>query len=396
MTTSSGQQQLVLVRGAAVVQGLALVVIPTISDVLTNSHGFALSEARYGVLFLPQSLLAIVFSLGGAALTARLGVRTALVIGFAANALAMGLIASTALLMHEPSTAYVVLLCATSALGIGFSIVTPTLNVLAGRLDQTHADRSVLIVNALLGGSAAVAPLLLIAFVGIGWWWGLPAICALGMVVLIVGGLRTSFAAPKATTKSQRAAGVPLRVWLFGAFALVYGLCEQINGSWAPIYLSHHLGAAASFGSLALAVFWAVATAGRVVFAVASEKLKPAIVFRTLPFVLAAAFAVLAALPAHAPAVTGVLAFAFAGLGVSALLPLVLSLCEDDMRAVATTATSVVFSLYLVGYGIAAFGVGPLQQWGITIPTIDAFAVGLALVAAILAITIVRTTGHNA
>jgi hypothetical protein len=378
------------------VQGLALVVIPTVSDIITKPHGVALSEGQYGALFLPQSLLAIAFSLGGAALTARLGAKSALAIGFVANALAMGLIASTALIVHDQHIAYVVLLCAAGALGIGFSIVTPTLNVLAGRLDRKHADRSVLIVNALLGGSAALAPLLAIGFVGLGWWWGLPAICAIGMLVLIVAVLRTSFEPTAVVPKSQPVAGVPARIWLFGAFALVYGLCEQINGSWAPLYLSHHLGAAASYGSLALAVFWAVATAGRIAFAVASAKLKPALVFSVLPFVLAAAFAVLATLPARAPALTGVFAFAFAGLGISALLPLVLSLCEDEMRAVATTATSVVFSLYLVGYGIAAFGVGPLQQRGITIPTIDAFAIGIALIAATIAITIVRTAGDHA
>ena len=388
---------IVIVRSAAFVQGLALVVIPTISGVITNPQGLALSEAQYGALFLPQSLLAIIFSLGGAALKARLGVTAALVTGFLANAVAMGLIASTALLAHDQRAGYIVLLCATSALGIGFSIVTPTLNVLAGDLDQHHADRSVLIVNALLGGSAALAPLLLIAFVGIGWWWGLPAICAIGMLALIAAVLRTSLAVPNGGSPNvSHADGLPARVWLFAAFAFVYGVCEQINGSWAPLYLAHQLGAAAAFGSLALAVFWGVATAGRVVFAVASASLKPAIVFCVLPFVLAAAFAVLANLPAHAPALAGVAAFGLAGLGISALLPLALSLCEDEMRAVASTATSIVFSVYLVGYGIAAFGVGPLQQRGIMIPTIDAFAIGIALVAAILAITIVRTAGDHA
>jgi MFS family permease len=393
----NGRAATVLVRVAAFVQGLALVVIPTVSGVITDPHGLALSQSRYGALFLPQSLLAIAFSLGGAALKTHLGVRATLLIGFAADAVAMGLIASTALLVHDQHVAYALLLCATGALGIGFSIVTPTLNVLAGSLDQRHADRSVLIVNALLGGSAALAPLLLIAFVGLGWWWGLPAICALGMLALIAAVSRISFGtATAAATKPQRSRGLPARVWLFATFAFAYGLCEQINGSWAPLYVSHHLGAAASFGSLALAVFWGVATAGRVFFAVTSAKLKPAIVFGALPFVLAAAFAVLATLPAHAPPWSGVLAFAFAGLGISALLPLSLSLCEDEMPAVATTATSVVFSLYLVGYGLAAFGAGPLQQRGITIPTMDAWSIAIALVAGFLAITIVRTAGANA
>jgi hypothetical protein len=50
------------------VQGLALVVIPTVSTTLTSARGLGLTEAEYGTLFVPQSLLAVAFSLGGAAI----------------------------------------------------------------------------------------------------------------------------------------------------------------------------------------------------------------------------------------------------------------------------------------------------------------------------------------
>ncbi len=391
----SHRTEIAFVRTAAFVQGLTLVVIPTVSTVLMNANGLALSEASYGALFLPQSILAVVFSLAGAGLIRRLGAQPTLIIGFAANAVAMGLIASTALLTLDRNVAYIVLFCGTSFLGMGFAIVTPTLNDLAGALEVRKADRAVLVVNALLGGSAAVAPLLLILFVGIGWWWGLPLLCALGMLVLAIVGLSVPLRL-SGDTRTHESGRLPARLWLFAAFAFVYGLCEQLNGSWAPVYVSHHLGAAPAYGSLALALFWATATGARVVFAVKSAHIKPAIVFRILPFVLALAFVVLALLPAKAPALLGVAAFAFAGLGVSALLPLVISLGASNMRDVATTATSIVFATYLVGYGIAAFGVGPLQQRGISLPTLDAYAVGLALIVAVLSIVTVRTVGERA
>ena len=385
---------MLLVRIAAFVQGLALVVIPTVSTTLTSSAGLGLSEASYGTLFIPQSLFAVVFSLAGGALQRRAGARYTLLAGFIANAVAMGLIASTALPAAKTGASYVVLLCATSFLGIGFSIVTPTLNVLAAKLDPQHADRSGLIVNALLGGSAAIAPLLFIAFVAAGKWWGLPSLCVAGMLVLVAAILRISFDDATPATAKQPQTALPARIWLFIAFAFTYGVCEQIDGSWAPLYMSHRLGAAVAFGSLALTFFWAIATAGRVFFAIASAQAKPVVVFRILPFVLAGSFVLLAVLPAHASPVLGVMGFALAGLGISALLPLVLSLSERSIPGSAATATSVVFASYLVGYGIAAFGVGPLQQRGIALWAIDAFGCCAAFVVAIFASIIAGTVGE--
>jgi len=362
--------------------------------VLTDPRALDLSPASYGTLFVPQSIFAVICSFGGAVLTRRFGARSTLLTGFAANAVAMALMAASALLGSNHGAAYAVLLCATSSLGIGFALVTPTLNVLAGTLASDAPDRAVLVVNALLGGSATAAPLLLIAFVGLGFWWGLPFVCAVGMLVLIAAGARISYG-PGSKVSSKANARLPVRVLLFAAFAFVYGLCEQLNASWAPIYMAQHLGASLAYGSIALALFWAVATGFRVVFAVFDRVFAPRVIFCALPFVLAGAFGILALLPARSTPILGAAAFALAGLGISALLPLVLSFCERSMPKEATSATSVVFAVYLVGYGIAAFGVGPLQHRGITLPAIDGAAVGLACVVAVLAFAIVKTTEEH-
>jgi len=257
----------VIVRAAAVLQGLALVVVPTVSAVLTDTKGLALSPAAYGTLFVPQSIGAVICSFGGAIVTRRFGVRVTLLTGFTATAIAMALMSASAVLGADHAAAYAVLLCATSALGIGFALVTPTLNVLAGTLEPDNRDRAVLVVNALLGGSAAVAPLFLIVFVGLGCWWGLPSVCAVGLLALIALTARTSF--DRGNRDAAHASfRLPVRVLLFGAFAFVYGLCEQLNASWAPIYMTQHLGASLAEGSIALALFWAIATAARVAFAV--------------------------------------------------------------------------------------------------------------------------------
>ena len=383
------RSEIAVVRGAAVAQGLALVTIPTLSTVLTDPRIFALSQTSYGALFVPQSILAIVFSLAGGRLTRRFGIKRVLLTGLAADALSMGLLASTVLLTAHRAAIYPLLLCATGSLGFGFAIVTPALNVLSGDFDPQAIDRAVLIVNALLGAAAALAPLLLAGFVGFGIWWGLPLLACVAMLVLFATSTRLPFdvAAPDAAGSGAR---IPARFLLFAAFAFSYGLCEQMNGSWAPLYITGRLHAPAMFGLLALTLLWAFAATGRVVFALTSKQVPSTTVFRALPFVLAAAFAVLATLPANADPLAGALAFAVAGLGLSALLPLVISFCERSIPTEATSVTSIVFAIYLIGYGLAAFGAGPLQRFGFSLSTLYGVSAFLALGVAGLAFAIVH------
>src|SRR5450631_1784577 len=378
-----------VVRAAAVAQGLALVTIPTLSTVLTDPQAFALSQTSYGGLFVPQSILAIVFSLAGGGLTQRFGIKRILLVGLAADALSMGLLASTVLLTKDHAAIYPILLCAAGCLGFGFAVVTPALNVLSGDFEPQAVDRAVLIVNALLGAAAALAPALLAGFVGLGIWWGLPLLACAAMLALFAESLRLPFDVA-ALEPAGAARRIPARFAFFAAFAFIYGWCEQMNGSWAPLYITHHLHAAANFGLLALTLLWALAAAGRVVFAVTAKKLPSTTVFRVLPFVLAAAFFTLAILPDRAEPLAGVLAFALAGLGLSALLPLAISFCERNMPDEATNVTSIVFAIYLIGYGLAAFGAGPLQRLGFSLPTLYGISAFLALAVAGLAFAIVH------
>ena len=381
--------EIAIVRMAAVAQGLALVCVPTLSSVLTDARGFALSQTAYGALFVPQSILAVIFSLAGGGLTRRLGVKRVLVAGLAANAVSMALLTSTAAL-HAAGKPLIfgLLLGATACLGFGFAIVTPALDVLAGAFAPPNAtDRAVLIVNALLGAAAALAPLLLTVFVGFGIWWGLPLVAGVAMALLCAVSTRLPFDVVGRSAAVSRAP-IPARFWLFAGFALVYGVCEQMLGSWAPMYVTRHLRAPASFGLIALTLYWAFAAVWRVVFALAGSVLPSATVFRALPFVLAAAFAALALLPAGADPLAAATAFAVAGLGISALLPLVISFCEESIADQATAMTSLVFAIYLVGYGLAAFGAGPLQRF-VSLPGLYGASAVLALAAAGLAFAIV-------
>jgi len=164
-------------------------------------------------------------------------------------------------------------------------------------------------------------------------------------------------------------AGIPTRFWVFAAFAALYGVCETMNGNWAQLEMTRQLGASAVQASLALTTFWAMVTAGRVLFALVQRWLPTRNTYHLLPFVLAAALVAVALLPQGTPAL-GVLVFGLAGLGCSALLPLTISFGQEQLVVMSASAAGGVIAFYQLGYGIAAFGAGPLQDAGGGLPTI--------------------------
>ena len=86
---------------------------------------------------------------------------------------------------------------------------------------------------------------------------------------------------------------------------------------------------------------------------------------------LAAALLAIASLPDGSTA-AGVVAFGVAGLGCSALLPLTISFAQADLVTMSAATAGLVIAAYQLGYGIAAFGAGPLQDAGVSLPAIFA------------------------
>ncbi len=74
----------------------------------------------------------------------------------------------------------------------------------------------------------------------------------------------------------------------------------------------------------------------------------------------------------------GVLAFGLAGLGCSALLPLTISFGQEELAEKAAALAGGVIAFYQLGYGIAAFGVGPLLDRGVELHSIYAVAAIIA------------------
>ena len=369
-----------VVNAAGLVQGIVLVTFPAASTILTSSKYYALSSSQYGDLFVPQVLLAIAAALLGARLGRRITTKGVYLLGLACSLVAMGLLLVSALVKSDQSAAYPLLLTATGFLGAGFGLTVPALNTYAAAFHPAGVDSAVLVLNALLGLGTVLAPVFVAVFVGLGFWWGLPVLSAVLLAVLLAVSVRLPLRAASGQPP-PRGQHIPRRFWLYAAFITCYGICETMNGNWSQLEMTRHLAASATEASIALAAFWAAVTVGRVLFALIDRWLAPPVTYRLLPFVLILTFLLTGHL-SRGDAAAGIGVFALAGLGCSALLPLTISFGEETLTTMSAAAAGGVIAFYQLGYGIAAFGVGPLQNAGISLPEIFA---GTAIVAAAMA-----------
>ena len=248
--------EVVLVYATGLVQGLALVTFPAASSIFTSPNGYGFSSSRYGMMFVPQVILAIVASSLGPALARRWTLKRVLRAGMSADFLAMILLALSRLLTASPAAAYGILLVATGCLGFGFGTVVMALNTYAEEFSQGREDRAVLSLNALLGAGTALAPLLVAIFIGLGAWWLLPLTVAAALAGLLLCSAREPLVASAGgATGAANSARLPPRFWLFAAAVLLYGIAETLNGNWSGPYLTGERGVSAGAASLALTAF---------------------------------------------------------------------------------------------------------------------------------------------
>jgi fucose permease len=380
-----------VVNIAGLVQGIVLVSFPAASTIFTSPSDYGLSSGQYGAMFLPQVLTAVAGALTGARLAARIGAKRVYLLGLTLSLVSMGLLLVSAPVKTHEAVAYPLLLVATGFLGAGFGLTVPVLNTFASAFHPGAVDSAVLTLNALLGLGTVLAPVFVAVFVGLGFWWGLPAVSAALLIVLLLVSLQLPLRVAGAGAGGAAAARPPLpgRFWLYAGLILLYGICETMNGNWSQLEMTRRLGASASQASLALAAFWGMVTVGRVGFAALERWLSPPRVYRLLPLVLIASFLLTGSLGRH-QAVAGIGVFALAGLGCSAILPLTISFGELDMSTASAAVAGGVIAFYQVGYGIAAFTVGPLQSAGLNLSQIFAWTTAIAALMLVLALIVSR------
>ena len=124
------RREVVTVYAIGLFQGLSLVAFPA-AAVPESPSGYDLSKGRYGLLFLPQVIMAIAGSLALPALAARYPLKRILVVGVAANALAMSLLVGSDPIRTD-AIAYPMLLVATVSLGLGFGLTLSAISTYVG------------------------------------------------------------------------------------------------------------------------------------------------------------------------------------------------------------------------------------------------------------------------
>ncbi len=380
------QREIRTVYAAGVAQGIVLVTFPAASTIFTDPDQYDLSNTQYGLLFVPQVVTAISASLLGAGLARRFGTKRIYLAGLAASLVSMGLLLVSTV---AESGAFPLLLVATAFLGVGFGMTVPALNTLTAAFHPDSVESSVLVLNALLGLGTTLAPVFVAIFVGLGFWWGLPLTSAVLLSLLVAGSLGLPLRVAQPAAAARQRPGIPARFWVFAAFAVVYGICETVNGNWSQLDMTSKLGASTTQAALALTAFWGMVTVGRVGFAAAARWVPERVTYHVLPFVLAGTFALIALLPEGA-AGWGIVAFGLAGLGCSALLPLTIGFGQEEFATIAAAVAGAIIASYQLGYGIAAFGIGPLLDAGVGLPAVYAAAAGIAAGMGLLSFAVAR------
>ena len=365
MKTSNRVLELAIVYLMGLAQGLALVVFPAAANIFTSTEFHQLSSSEYGSLFLPMIAGAIATASLGGWLARRWGLKPVFLSGLVLNLAAMLALASSQQLIGSHDAAYGALLAAMTALGAGFGASVTVLNLYARGYFPARAETALTALHALLGTGTALAPLLLELFSAGGRWWLFPLAIAvlLGGLGLAALGTALAPAAPAPSAAIETAGARPAAAGLssFVAAAVLYGVCESIFGNWGTIYLHESKGLSTGSAALALSLFWAAVTAGRILTALLAVRIGARAPYRAMPLLL---LGTLLALPLVKGAGASLAAFALAGLACSAFLPLSIGLATRAFSERAELLSGGMMAAYLLGFGLAAYGIGPLRELG--------------------------------
>jgi FHS family glucose/mannose:H+ symporter-like MFS transporter len=355
-SAATRRREVITVYAIGLFQGLSLVAFPAAAIVLTAPTGYDLSKSRYGMLFLPQVVMAIAGSLALPALARRFRLKQVLIAGMVADSIAMSLLAGSFPLRGD-AAAYPMLLLATAALGLGFGLTLGSISTYAGAFMPGRRAVALTALNVLLGLGTALSPFLIAVFTDLGQWWYLPLLAAAGLLVLIVASLAQPMGIPVARARTGRT-GIPRLFWLLAAALVSYGVAETMFGNWGTTLLTGR-GIKPASANEALAAFWAAVTVGRLLIALVSGKVPSTRIYVALPWAICVA---LLLAPAARSAGAGIALFAFGGLACSGFFPMTVGYGESTFPSIVELAAGWLIAAYQLGYGLAAFGAGALQN----------------------------------
>jgi fucose permease len=316
-------------------------------------------------------------------------------LGLISNLISMSVLLLSQFFTTNHEVAYALLLAAMMALGTGFGTILTAIQTYAAEFFPKKTDVAIMALQSLLGTGTALAPLLVAFFVGVAVWWLLPIVVGLGFLVLVLMSLKQPLQiAPVGNEGSSTERGtlsflreLPARFWVFAGIALLYGICETLFGNWATIYLHEDKRFSLHDASFALSAFWIMVTVGRIVVTFISIWVSNRWIYRMLPVLILIA---LVTIPRINMTVESILAYGFAGLACSAFLPLSVSFAQQKFPRILEVASGWVMAAYILGFGIASFGVGPLREIGITLSAVYSSSIVLTVGMTVLAFLITK------
>jgi MFS family permease len=384
-TPGPRRSEIVAVYAAGLFQGLSLVAVPAAATILTSADGYDLSASQYGLLFLPQVILAIAGSLALPSLAGRIGLKRVLIVGLAADTVAMTLLVVSNSVRTD-AIAFPLLLVVTGSLGLGFGLTLGSISTYAGAFQPQRREVALTALNVLLGLGTALSPLLVAVFLDIGEWWYLPLITAIGLAAVLIVTFGQPLVAERPAVGTTARPPIPRRFWLFAAALVAYGAAETMFGNWGTTLLVDD-GVAATSATYGLAAFWAAVTAGRLIIALVSERVGSTRIYVVLPWAIAATLFIA---PAADSAAAGIAVFALAGLACSGFFPMTIGYGESSFPGMVELAAGWLIAAYQIGYGLAAFGGGALQQ-AVALPTLYRLTAVLAVLMGLLSLPIAET-----
>jgi fucose permease len=334
-----------------VLTGVVMTLLGPLLPLLSVRWG--LNDTRAGYLFLAQFVASVVGMLTSGPLVRRYGYRVTLLIGLAFMTIGVALLAGADSLLGTIS------IC---LFGTGFGITTPAGNLFVGDAKPQSRAASLSLVNSSWGVGAMCGPLINAAVQRVHHTAIFLYVLAASLVLLAIALFQVRFIADQRRRPASSEPVVAGKLnWslivLVGAMFFLYVGTENAVGGWLASY-AHRISPAATFWATVPAFFYGPMLVGRT--------LAPLLLRRVREVKVAAAGAVLALmgtatlLSSHSIS-TIVLGGILAGLGLSAVFPIKVSLLPHWFGDSVTRLSGPMFALGNFGGGALPWLVGTLS-----------------------------------
>lgn len=333
-----------------VLSGIVMTLLGPLLPMLSGR--WALNDMQAGYLFTAQYIASIGGMLLSTVMLARRGYRITMITGLVLMAVGIAVLAQASKALGFTSI---------GIFGVGFGLTTPAVNLFVAHSHPTRSASALNLVNSSWGVGAMGAPLLIAIAERFhklpGFLYGLAVVLALLAVVLT----RVLFAVDSVTRKIEGGTAAPKPrpklLWLLivPVMFFIYVGTENAVGGWVAAYARRMEADSRTFWTVVPAFFWGALLFGRA--------LAPLILRRMRETRLAASGVALAALGVIvllAAKTTGWVAWGatMAGMGLSSVYPIKISLLPRWFGGLADRMGGVVFSLGNLGGATLPWVVG--------------------------------------